>query len=65
MNSIVEEMLELEAEGVDFIGISFDKFPKIWYTCTLEEMKNATFYPKTNRKYWKMVDGHKVYIIYK
>ena len=54
-----------EAEGIDFVPLWFDENlpPPIISSYTREEFKKQNFYPKTNRLYWKMIDGKKTYIM--
>jgi hypothetical protein len=59
---ILDEMDKENADGVDFVPIWFgDKFPPIIKSMTREEVMTTDAYPKSNRLYWRMVDGHKVY----
>ena len=62
-NYYLDLMNELEADGIDFMPISFEKFPPIIASYTKEEFKNVKAVPKTNYKYWKLVNNKKVYII--
>lgn len=65
MNYIVEEMDKLGADGVDFVPVctTKDTFPKMIYMSkTRQEMLEAPGWPKTSRLYWKLVEGHKVYL---
>lgn len=62
---ILEEMNKYNADGVDFVSITFDPFwnPNIYKTYTREEwLASDGSYPKTNRRYWKIIDGKKTYI---
>ena len=62
---ILEEMNKYDADGVDFVSIMFDpiKCPNIYKTYTREEwLASDGSYPKTGRRYWKIVDGKKTYI---
>ena len=62
---ILEEMNKYDADGVDFISIMFDStmWPNIYKTYTREEwLASDGSYPKTNRRYWKIIDGKKTYI---
>ena len=62
---ILEEMNKCNADGVDFVSIMFDpiKCPNIYATYTREEwLASNRSYPKTNRRYWKIVDGKKTYL---
>ena len=64
MDYILEEMNKVGADGVDFVPIWFDKklSPPIICSYTKEEWKDVKAYPKSNRMYWKMIDGKKIYI---
>lgn len=57
-------MDEVNADGVDFVPIWFDKkiLPPIICSYIREEWQYVQVYPKSNRMYWKMVDGKKVYV---
>ena len=62
---ILEEMNKYNADGVDFVSIMFDPImcPNIYKTYTREEwLASNRSYPKTNRRYWKIIDGEKTYI---
>lgn len=62
---ILEEMNKYDADGVDFISIMFDStmWPNIYKTYTREEwLASNRSYPKTNRRYWKIIDGKKTYV---
>ena len=64
---ILREMDECGADGVDFVPITFyfESFPNtaVYLSMTREEWINSDgSYPKTGRIYWKMVNGHKVYV---
>ena len=62
---ILEEMNKYNADGVDFVSITFDPLrnPNIYKTYTREEwLASDGSYPKTNRRYWKIIDGKKTYI---
>lgn len=62
---ILEEMNRYDADGVDFISIMFDPTmcPNIYKTYTREEwLASNRSYPKTNRRYWKIIDGKKTYL---
>lgn len=63
MNYILSEMNKLGADGVDFVPIIFDGvFPKIICSYTKEELNDIKGYPKSGRKYWKIINGKKEYI---
>ena len=64
MDFILKEMDEANADGVDFVPIWFDKKfpPPIICSQTREEWQYVQAYPKSNRMYWKMVDGKKEYV---
>ena len=62
---ILEEMNKYNADGVDFVSITFDPLrnPNIYKTYTrVEWLASDGSYPKTNRRYWKIIDGKKTYI---
>lgn len=62
---ILEEMNKYNADGVDFVSIAFDPLqnPNIYKTYTRKEwLESDRSYPKTNRRYWKIIDGKKTYI---
>ena len=62
---ILEEMNKYDADGVDFVSIMFDPTmcPNIYKTYTREEwLASNRSYPKTARRYWKIVDGKKIYV---
>lgn len=63
MNYYWDKMIELNADGIDFMPIWFgDGLPPIIESYTRKEFKNVQGIPKTNYRYWKLVDGQKVYI---
>ena len=61
---ILREMEEHGADGVDFVPIWFDiSFPPIIKSYTKTEwIESDRSYPKTNRMYWRIVNGQKTYI---
>ena len=61
---ILREMEERGADGVDFVPVWFDtSFPSVLESYTKQEwIDSDKFYPKTNRMYWRMENGQKVYI---
>ena len=67
---IKEKMIELNADGVDFMSISaaFTKRDyihcKIYISHTREEILsgNIKYYPKSPYVFWKVVNGVKKYI---
>lgn len=59
------EMEKLQADGVDFLPIWFDKTrpAPIISSFSKEEWLKETGYPKTARRYWKLDNqGNKVYL---
>ena len=68
MNFILEEMIELNADGVIFHNLFVTEEylingkTKIFADYSLEQVKNLTAYPKSNRTYYKIVDGKLEYI---
>lgn len=63
MDLILKEMEEKNADGVDFIPIWFDaSLPPIYKSYTKQEWINSNrSYPKTNRIYWRIENGKKIY----
>lgn len=65
MNLILEEMNNLNADGVDFVPLSISdnkSLRKIIKSYTKEEWINTDgSYPKSNRLYWNIIGGEKVY----
>lgn len=63
MDYILEEINRCGADGVDFVPvISFGDVSQIYCSYTKEEwMSGNKYYPKSGRKYWKIVNGRKVY----
>ena len=62
---ILEEMDKRNADGVDFVSIWSDDplGPEVLYSYSRETwIASDRSYPKTGRRYWKMVDGKKAYI---
>lgn len=62
---ILEEMNKYNADGVDFVSITFDPLrnPNVYKTYSREEwLASDGSYPKTNRRYWKIINGKKTYI---
>lgn len=62
---ILEEMIKLNADGVDFVSIVSDNplGPEVYCSYSREKwIASDRSYPKTGRRYWNMIDGKKVYI---
>ena len=53
-----------KADGIDFVPIWYSKNfpPPIIKSYTKEEFEQITCYPKSNRRYWVVKNGKKVYI---
>lgn len=64
MDYILEEMNKVDADGVDFVPLWFDERfpPPVICSYTKEEWHHVKAYPKSNRMYWKMIEGRKQYI---
>ena len=67
MNFYLEKMIELDADGIDFIPISQflatrEGIPNIVASYTKEEFKNVKYIPKTGYLFYKIIDGKKEYI---
>lgn len=62
-NFYLDKMNEIEADGIDFMPTCFGEgVPQIISSYTKEEFKGVNTIPKTNYKFWKLVDSKKVYI---
>ena len=67
MNYYLEKMIELDADGIDFIPIGHflatrEGVPTIVESYTREEFENVRGIPKTGYLFYKIVDGKKKYI---
>lgn len=63
---ILSEMERLNADGVDFVPLftKINNIIQIYESYTKEEwISSDKSYPKTQRLYWKMINGKKEYII--
>lgn len=63
MDYILEEMNKVNADGVDFVPIMSPKLaPPVIVSYTKEEwIYGVSYYPKSDRRYWRIVDGKKIY----
>ena len=63
MDFILKEMEERNADGVDFVPIWFDTLlPPVYASYTKQEWINSNkLCLKTNRMYWRIENGKKVY----
>ena len=60
-NSILNFMCQIGADGIDFVELNFPINDKMIASYTKEEfMKNRIIY-KTNRIYWRIINGVKNY----
>lgn len=56
-------MDKVGADGVDFIPIFYNpEIAPIICSYTREEFEEQNYYPKSGRRYWKIVNGIKEYI---
>ena len=69
MNYYYQKVLELNADGIDFISLSdlFDnnkKIKPVVKTITRQNFENneVISIPKTGYRFWRMINGEKVYI---
>lgn len=66
MGYILDKMIELGADGVDFVPITLnrDVFPQVIRSYTKRDFEANPFLPipKTNYLFYKNVNGQKVYI---
>jgi hypothetical protein len=62
----LEAMERLGADGIDFVPIfSKSEVCTIYASYTKEQFATVTLYPRSAYRFWKMIDGKKVYIDYK
>ena len=62
---ILEEMTKYDADGVDFTSLVSDGplGPEVFASFTREAwIAYDRCYPRATRRYWKMIDGRKVYV---
>ena len=69
MDYYYQKVLDLNADGIDFISLGnlFDnnkKIKPVVKTITRQNFENneVKYIPKTGYKFWRMVNGKKVYI---
>ena len=65
MNYYLEQMIKLDADGIDFYPIftPIDEIPNnIIASYTKEQIENGIATPKTDYFYYKIVNGKKTYI---
>lgn len=64
IEQMIDVMTELDADGIDFIEIGeFHKnIPCVCQSYTKEEFKDVNIIPKTCYRYYKIVDGKKIYV---
>lgn len=61
--SILKQMDELKADGVDFVSFGFkENIPQIYCSYSRKEFDNIEIIPKSNYRFWKMINGTKTYI---
>ena len=61
MKELLEYMDIINADGIDFVEISFPINDKIIASYTKEEFAKDGVYYKTNRRYWRIINGEKYY----
>jgi len=67
MNYVKDEIIKLNADGVVFCPIftSINDLHKgiaiVYCEYTLEEIDKATYHPKSDRKYYKIINGKRAY----
>lgn len=61
MNELIEYMDSINADGIDFVELSFPINDRIIASYTKEEFAKYGIFYKTNRKYWRIVNGEKHY----
>ena len=61
--TILKQMDEFKADGVDFVSFGFEgNIPQIYCSYTRKEFDNIGIIPKSNYRFWKMINGTKIYI---
>lgn len=60
-NSLLNFMNQISADGIDFVELNFPTNDKIIASYTKEEFAKDGLIYKTNRRYWRMVNGVKNY----
>lgn len=70
MGYILDEMIQKEADGIDFVPFCKDLLDGNYDKCQVIEsytkeqwINGSKCFPKTPRLYWKMVGGKKHYIV--
>ena len=67
--SLFEEMQLVEADGIDFFSLvvnpKVNPFPAehIIASFTKNEFTKDTAYPRASYKFWKVIEGRKVYMV--
>lgn len=61
MKELLEYMDSINADGIDFVEISFPINDKIIASYTKEEFAQYGIFYKTNWKYWRIINGEKYY----
>ena len=61
MKELLEYMDSINADGIDFVEISFPINDKIIASYTKEEFAKDGVYYKTNRRYWRIINWEKYY----
>ena len=66
MNTYLEKMIELDADGIDFIPFKEslkNAFQNVVTSYTKEELeKGANCFPRMPYRFWKIVNGKKEYL---
>ena len=60
-DSLLNFMNQIDADDIDFVELNFPTNDKIIASSTKEEFAKDGLIYKTNRKYWRMVNGVKNY----
>ena len=60
-DSLLNFMNQIDADDIDFVELNFPTNDKIIASYTKEEFAKDGLIYKTNRKYWRMVNGVKNY----
>lgn len=60
-DSLLNFMNQIDADGIDFVELNFPTNDKIIASYTKEEFAKDGLIYKTNRLYWRMINGVKNY----
>lgn len=60
---LIQQIENLQADGIDFVSIQLDDEPQtIYCSYTYDELKKENIFPKSDYKFYKIINGEKKYI---